>query len=438
MNPIIILSILVLFFFLWNSDRENLDYAKQKFKYKEAKKNWDFTHDNMYDKLSKHPYITFDLNHKANPDNVYFPKTLKECQDIIKSSKKIRVSGGHHTFNDISISDDTIIRTYNLKKILKLDKKKKQVTVEAGILIDELNIYLEKNKLSLYVQTAIAYQCLGGVIAVSAHGSRLDKGSFSSMIVDITMILGNGKVKTYNKKDSEFLALKTNLGCLGMIYSVTLQCVDLFNVEHTRVKMSLENFLEQVDDLRKKNEFLQCYYFPFKDDKNCTVYLRKIKKSGEVSHKALTKNLEASYYTEIELGVDFKDWRKALKDIDKQVKEYREKHNYRSIYSILIRFTGKDDALLSLSNNRNTVFFNQFNVGSLSDDPLLNRYFKDFQDMMINKYKGRPHYGKKIYLDQSQMKKIYGNNVNKFNQVRNKLDPGRKFSNDYINRILGN
>ena len=103
---IIILVILLILYITFGNNKKNIDYVKQTFKYKEAKKNWDFTHNAMYDKLSENAYITFDFNHKVTPNNVYFPKTLNECQEIIKSNNKIRVSGGHHTFNDISIDID--------------------------------------------------------------------------------------------------------------------------------------------------------------------------------------------------------------------------------------------------------------------------------------------------------------------------------------------
>jgi len=56
---------------------------------------------------------------------------------------------------------------------------------------------------------------------------------------------------------------------------------------------------------------------------------------------------------------------------------------------------------------------------------------------MIDKFEGRAHYGKKHYFNKNKMKKAYGLNLTKFNQIRKKLDPNNMFSNEYIKRLLG-
>ncbi len=440
---IIILIVILFFYFNYNF---NTDYAEQKFLYPEAEKNWQISHQGMYDVLAKYPYITFDHAYFAQPKNVYFPRSLKELQSIIKQNqgRKIRVSGGHHTFNDSAISNDIIIRTFYLKKILKLDKKNKLITVESGILLEELNIYLEKNNLALHILPAIPFQSIGGSLSTGTHGSRYNKGSMSSAIKAITLVLANGEIKTFTTKDPEFPAVKTSLGTLGAIYSVTLECEDLFWIEHTSTKMPWKEYLQRFPELRKEYLFVQAYYYPFsKDVNNTRVTLRKKvlqkTKDSKVSHRVLTNNLEYSYYTEMEIGVSTSQFSNAVQDVVDLYRKYKEEYDYSMIYPILIRFTGNDENnLISMASDRQeTTFIDIFDIGKKSTDPILNQFFKEVQDTLVEKYGGRPHFGKKIYLTHEQMRQLYGDKLDEFIKVKNKLDPQGMFSNDYTQRLLG-
>lgn len=457
-NIIVILALIyIIYRMIIQPQIRNINYNKQIFMNEDVKKKWNGAHKIMKEELSNYAYYSFDGSNKVVSKDTFFPKTLKEIQERIKKSegRKIRVSGGHHTFNDISISEDITIRTYNLKKILKLNKKKKQVTVEAGILLEELNIYLEKQGLSLPILPAIPYQCLGGVLATSSHGSRYNYGSMSSMIVDMTLVLADGTVTTYAEEDKEYKAVCTNLGCLGVIYSATLQCEDIFALTHKSLKIKISEFIEKYKELQEKYEFLQAYLWPYSEKQICTVYYRerkqitmddiprlnpKKKTTGnrtDVSHRILTKNLEASIYTEMEIAVPMKYFISALKKSVQLHKYYKEKYDYNTKYPILVRFTNEDKkSLLSMVSGRNSVFFDIFNKASLHKDPLLNKLFMEYENMMIEEFKGRPHYGKKHYLTKKKMNKIYGKNLEKFNEIRKKLDPKGMFMNDYTKRLL--
>ena len=219
-----------------NITSEEHDYNDKKDNCKKKYHTFD-EYDNSkidWNDLRKNAYITFDGQHIAKPKDVYFPETLDDIKEIIKNNqgRKIRVSGGSHTFNDISISNDIIIKMFNMKNVLDLNENDKTVTVESGIILGELNLFLEKNDLSLHVLPAISYQSLGGVLATSSHGSNSSTGSMSSAIEEITMVLADGEVKTFNKNDDDFKAFNTSLGALGVIYSVKIRCNPIYAVDH--------------------------------------------------------------------------------------------------------------------------------------------------------------------------------------------------------------
>lgn len=419
----------------------------------------------LYIRLQKskpivYSYQTFDGAFKIISDKTYYPNTVNDVIEIIKNTKNkiIRCSGSMHTFNDISISSDIIIRTRKLNKVIKLDKINKQITVQCGMILLELNNYLEEHNLAIPILPAIPWQTIVGALSTSTHGSCANYSSMASLLVDATIITFDGTIKKITKNSTEFEALSPNLGCLGFIYTVTLQAEDLFAVDHRKVKMKINDFLNNYKKLQKDYEYLQAYLFPFSKDKHCSVYLRKKihlepneyedirqqRKNNTANHKIdfghniLTKtNEEINHYTEMEIGIPIEHIKNAVNKIINLYHIYKQKYNYSTKYSILVRFTKADKrSLLSMVANRDTVFIDIFNEAELHNNKYLNELFKTFHDYVIDKFKGRPHFGKKHYLTYEQMKHIYGSSINMFNIIRNKLDPCKMFSNNYVNRLL--
>ena len=394
-------------------------------------------------KQQKYSYLSYDGNFKITAKNTYYPKSLKEIQDIIKKSKnrKIRASGGRHTFNDISLSDDIIIRTINLDEVLSINKTLKQVTVESGCTLLKLSQYLEKENLSLPMFPAIPFQTVAGVIGTGSHGSRQDKGSFSSIVIDLTMVLADGTIRKFNKLDEEFQALITSLGCLGVIYSVTIQCEDLYFIEETIKTEKTSEFINKIEDYKRDYNFFQAYIRPkytyvyLRDKTNNREIVYKKNFRRDVSYKILTKTKNLKLYTEEEIGVPQESINEAINDVLNLINRYKKEKNYNYNHSVLIRFTNKDKSLISVPANRKTSWINLFKD---QGDTIGYDFFRDFENLLINKFKGRSHYGKYNFLNESKMLKIYGKiNINKFKKIRKKLDPNGMFSNKYIYRLLG-
>lgn len=103
--------------------------------------------------------------------SLYFYKIFKLLLKNIKNSH-IRTSGGHHTFMDISLTNDTMIRTLYLKKVLHFNQALKHITVESGILLDKINNYLWNKGLALHIQPAIPWQSIAGAVSTATHGSE--------------------------------------------------------------------------------------------------------------------------------------------------------------------------------------------------------------------------------------------------------------------------
>ena len=428
-----------------------MNYLKRTFKQAETNQG-----------LNQNGYITFDKFYKSTPKHVYYPNNIKDIQNAVKQHlhDKIRVSGGHHTFNDISLSDDVMIKTFNLKDIISVDHETKQVTVEAGITLDELCMFLETENLALPVLPAIPLQTIGGCVSTATHGSHIASGTLSDVVMAMTLVTGRGNVLKVDIDDPDFPAFATSLGALGVIYSITLQCIDLFAIEHTREESTWKNVKQKIPELLHENQYLQFYIKPFTKDHTTIIYKRKrldlppaeleslkglgydkpVKRTQNTSgiyYRILTRNEEADHYTETEIGIPYERAIEAIGDVLQLYKRFYD-DGYRSNKPLLVRFTGPDyNSWMSMTSGRSTVFLDVFKEAPFDNPEQHLKFFKEFESLLIYKYNGRPHWGKRHFLDEHTTQVVYGLSVDYFNRVRKKNDPEGIFSNDYIKRILG-
>ena len=62
-------------------------------------------------------------------------------------------------------------------------------------------------------------------------------------------------------------------------------------------------------------------------------------------------------------------------------------------------------------------------------------YFREV-DALMRSFEGRPHWGKLHFQDAGSLARVYPR-LGDFVAVRDRLDPDRRFGNDYLQAVLG-
>ncbi len=88
-------------------------------------------------------------NLEYSTDNVHYPKTVQQVQEVVKKCDKLRALGSRHSFNRIADSTENLVSVQELNKVVSLDKSANTVTVEAGMRYGELAPYLLRNGYAL-------------------------------------------------------------------------------------------------------------------------------------------------------------------------------------------------------------------------------------------------------------------------------------------------
>ncbi|MDQ2723309.1 MAG: FAD-linked oxidoreductase, partial [Actinomycetota bacterium] len=100
-------------------------------------------------------------------------------------------------------------------------------------------------------------------------------------------------------------------------------------------------------------------------------------------------------------------------------------------FPVEVRFAAADDIPLSTASGRDTGYLA---VHMFRDQPY-ERYFRGVESVMTA-LDGRPHWGKLHYQDAETLRGRYPR-FEEFRAVRAGVDPDGRFSNDYLEKVLG-
>lgn len=188
-------------------------------------------------------------NFTFSTSNVFYPDTVEKVQELVKKSNKLRPLGTRHCFNKIADSNDNLISTRDLNKVVSLDAQARTVTVESGIKYGDLSPWLEEKGFALHNLASLPHISVAGSIATATHGSGVGNGNLSSAVTALEIVVADGSVVHLSKeKDGDkFLAAVVGLGALGVVTKITLAVLPTFKMrqyvyEHLPMAQLKDNF----------------------------------------------------------------------------------------------------------------------------------------------------------------------------------------------------
>lgn len=420
------------------------------------------------------------LNFK--PKHYYKPATEEQIIEIIQFAKKnhlkVRVVGSGHSWTHLCEAENQIlISLENYQGLIYLDKEKKQATVKSGTKLFTLSELLEKNGLAMINMGDINKQAIAGAVSTGTHGTGVNYGIIPTQVVAMTFINGNGeKIEcSLEQNPSVFKAAQVSLGSLGVITSLTLQCVDLYNLHIQKRKEKLSEIIPRLDSINQANRNFEFYWFPYTDiiqskyvnqtnkkpdssgakkwffdiflENNLFKVISEISKTMPASASTMSKicgmaisdsseiNVSHKIYaterlvkfTEMEYGVPAEKGIKCLLDI----KEFIAREKINVHFPIEFRWVKGDDIYLSPAYGYDTVFISCHMYLGMPYET----YFRGAEEIFIG-YEGRPHWGKMHTQKASYLKRKYPK-WEDFLKVRQEMDSEGMFLNTHLKEIFG-
>lgn len=229
---------------------------------------------------SQNESALFDVAWTAN---VHAPKTITQLQELIKdantTNKKICIVGaGKSQGGQTMGSEDSIrISLQNFNKLLHLDQKNKQVTVQTGMTWCELQKLIAPHRLAAKSMQSYNDFSIGGSLSVNVHGRDFHAGPLINTVKSFKLLNANGELLTVSRTENkELFGLAIGgYGLFGIIVEVTLELTDDILMKSNTVMI-------------KSSELADYFLKNIKNNPNITFYsARYILQSSDMLDHAL-------------------------------------------------------------------------------------------------------------------------------------------------------
>jgi len=195
-------------------------------------------------------------NQAFTPADTLSPASLEELLEAVtrhgRAGRKIKAVGGLHSWSACAVAEDVCLRMHRLDRVLSHDPGQRTITAEAGIQLNSLYAAMDERDLAIASIPNVDTIQLGGAIANATHGTNFSRGTMSSFVVALQVVVfqapvgdasqGKAELVTLRRDDADpkkrawFEAAVASFGSLGVIYSVTMQCEEpyaCYVVEHS-------------------------------------------------------------------------------------------------------------------------------------------------------------------------------------------------------------
>lgn len=396
------------------------------------------------------------------------------------SGLRIKAVGSGHSFSGIALAPGLQLDLNDLSGLVAVDESLGLVTLAAGTRLHQLPGLLSPHGLALANMGDIDRQTIAGATSTGTHGTGGGFGGLATQITAVTLVTADGSLlRVSDTENAELLpAARLGLGALGILVDVTLQCVPRFLLHAVETAEPLEEVLESYLERSRTLDHFEFYWFPHTgsaltktntrlsgyavrapvgrlsgwiDDELlangvyrglCAVgtalpaaipgfnrlseRLSGRREYTDASHRVFISNRTVRFH-EMEYALP----RHLVPAALREVRALIDARGWRISFPLEVRSAAADDVWLSTAQGRETGYIAVHRYHR--EDPA--EYFHGVEAIM-RAHDGRPHWGKMHYRDAKTLHPAYPRFAD-FLRARDRLDPERRFSNSYLERVLG-
>lgn len=166
---------------------------------------------------------------------VLTPRTIDELRQVVSTEPRIRVIGSRHSFSDIADTDGALVSISELARrddvVVAADRA--TVRVPAGIRYGDLVPTLEREGLALRNLASLPHISVAGAVQTGTHGSGDGVGSLATQVAGLEILTASGAVIEVRRGDEDFAGHVVGLGALGIVTRLHLDVEPAYEVAQT-------------------------------------------------------------------------------------------------------------------------------------------------------------------------------------------------------------
>jgi FAD-linked oxidoreductase len=412
------------------------------------------------------------------------PRDVTEISKAVtlaaETGKTVRARGSGHSFTAVAAAHGIALDMSGWTGVVTADTVTGLVTVRSGTTLHALNAALDRLGLAMTNLGDIDAQTVSGAISTGTHGTGATFGGLATQVAALELVLADGSVVTCSETERPelFAAARVGLGAVGVISTVTLRTEPSFVLKAEERAEPLDAVLDALDRHWESNDHFEFYYFPYgrkaltKRNNRlvagaqaeplgpvrrfyeyelmenaalgalCRIGRRipslvrpfgrlssvalSDRSYSDISHRVFTTHRRV-HFVESEYAVP----REALREVIGELRAAIPRLADPIMLPVEVRVAAPDDIWLSTAYQRESAYvaIHQY-VGM----PF--RAYFDLFESIAGAVGGRPHWGKMHTADASTLRTRYPR-FDDFARVRAEVDPDGRFTNPYLERVLG-
>jgi FAD-linked oxidoreductase len=429
------------------------------------------------------PWRNWAHSQSVIPARVERPSSAAAVQRAVlaaaRTGARIKAVGAGHSFSGIALSPGVQL-DLDWTGVLAVDEATARVTVAAGTRLHRLPALLRPYGLALENMGDIDRQTVAGAVSTGTHGTGGAFPGLAGQIVGVTLVTGDGSLlRVTDSENAELLpAVRVGLGALGILVDLTIQCVPAYLLHAVEAHEPFDDVVDSYLDRSNSADHFEFFWFPhtdavltktntrrplsagrsplgrvrgFVDDEllangvfrgTCAIgravpalvprinrladSLTSRRDYTDLSHRVFVSRRSVRFH-EMEYALP----RERVPEALREVRALIEKRRWRISFPLEVRSAAADDGWLSSGFGRDTGYIAVHRY--YRENP--HEYFTGVEAIM-RAHDGRPHWGKMHDQDADSLRAVYPH-FDDFLAVRDRLDPERRFTNRYLERVLG-
>lgn len=146
-----------------------------------------------------------------------------------ESGTRLRPVGSEGSKSGINTNPGTSLHLEPYRQVRSLDGP--LVTVESGIHVGRLQAFLRDHSLIIPTMGEWQFATLGGTLGTATHGGSAHFGNLATSVRSVRLVTGTGDVVSLTPADADFSHVAVSLGAMGILSTVTLECVPRFSLQ---------------------------------------------------------------------------------------------------------------------------------------------------------------------------------------------------------------
>ncbi len=181
--------------------------------------------------------------------NCIRPTSIDALCDAVRSATKIKVLGSGHSFNAIADGDVAVVLNA-MPFAPEIGDDGKKVSIAGHATYGDLARFLHLHGLAVHNLASLPHISIAGAIATATHGSGNLNGNLATAVCGLEFVGGDGRIIRVERTDPDFDGMLVHLGALGVVTRVTLDVQPAFQVRQNVYEgLSWSTLLDNLDEI---------------------------------------------------------------------------------------------------------------------------------------------------------------------------------------------